>query len=155
MKNKGILDLKTKIVFLFLLVLSGCSKKEDSACTTQDYNSSNVIVSCINRKSDGGFKYNVNNQEVDCTTITGSSTALCYVGFMNNCSPLKLDPDQTRSRIAETVTNPSQQIHLINKANGKELVFKQVTDSNGTYLIIKHLDDPGETSSISLPSCSY
>ena len=128
-----------------MFLVSSCGNKEEtSGCVQQE--AKNIYVSCVVKKG---------QNTTDCTGA-GPSSALCQLGFNNGCVPSKIDPQVTKIYIEGTATVPeSQRLKLTNIQNGKELVFKEITDSFGTYIILQHFDDAGDTSSVNLPVCTY
>lgn len=136
--------MKSFLFLGFILFLTSCGGKKDdggSACTKQDLNSRNIVISCVTLKQEKPTK----------CTASGAGTSLCELGFDTGCQPARIEPQTIKAYVRETKTvGDSEEIVLINKNNGKQMFFRQISD----YLIIKHFDDPGNSSTVDLPTCS-
>ena len=126
----------------FLALLSACGGKKDTAtsCTKQDLNSKTIIVGCITQKQDKPGK----------CTAAGANTSVCEIGFDSGCQQARIEPLTIKAYVRETKTvADSEEIILINKATNKQMYMKQIDN----YVILKHFDDPGNTSTVDLPVC--
>ena len=134
-----------RYIFLVLLFLTACSKKDEtSSCTKQDTSSNRLVVSCFTKRS----QYSTYCSR---TTTNGAEAPaeVCMVGFDNNCTTGSINPQAIKPNV------DSGTLVLIAKDTGAKLKFTTLTatPSGEQYIILQQDGDVGLTYSGNLPDC--
>lgn len=127
--------MKYLIVILLPLLLVACGKKEDTALKPDQ-----IDITCKTLR---------NENPTDCVTNTGTATPsneICKMGFGPVALANRVIPSAIKSYV------DSGQVKLYNTKDGKYMKLTTVTGTPN-YLILQNAEDPGLTSTVTLPAC--
>lgn len=124
------------LTIISIFILAACGQKSDTGLSPDQ-----IDITCKTLRSENSS---------DCVTNTGTATPaneICKMGF----GPISMANRVVPSAIKSYVD--SGQVKLYNTVDSKYMKLTTVTGSPN-YLILQNVDDPGLTSTVTLPACA-